>query len=581
MPEPIDGELGQVYVRRIEEFLAKTLVQIPSLPPLDPSDPLEDYRQKVIEVLAVFLSKEASDAVPTPEAGETLAEYASRLADIASARTVWQALFDVEWRRRVLNRGKNDLVNFWGSLGFVVPRERHGETVYVEADRGRFDLLSFRESFYYLMNIENHPEFLPKARQLAEEYLSEARRIEREVIALTPAFEHNRSFKYDSVTFQARLEKICDELERRSGETYNPATGAGEGLVRTPAQVVERIRQLGPFNQLDGGWLERAVKTGPIDDIRAFLFEIWSDEVGNGDPAQNHANVYTDLMHSAGIYMPPISSRAYAEHADFWEASFSSPAYQAAIAQFPEAFFPELLGMSLYLEWEAVYLPAMVKLYEYHGYNPLFYRLHVAIDNPVNGHGARARDAVMRYLDDVSTNAGPVAMQEHWERIWNGYLAFKFVGGDGWEYRFSNPLDVDERIQNMVLGKRHYGQLNHGLRRLGANSINDLFDEPDQFLELLASSDLIVRGDATQSPFFRLMSPTGPMLKVFTAQDRALWTEWIDRCPRIRWRRAHPGSAMRALINEFRARGAAVPDHASYTLTGEVVMSKPEHRRRD
>ena len=59
----------------------------------------------------------------------------------------------------------------------------------------------------------------------------------------------------------------------------------------------------------------------------------------------------------------------------------------------------------------------MVKLYEYHGYNSLFYKLHVAIDNPVDGHGARA-DAVARYLDHVREESGEREMQEHWRRIW-------------------------------------------------------------------------------------------------------------------------------------------------------------------
>lgn len=571
LPPPQAGELGQAYVRRLEEFLAKTLVRIPGLPPLDPSGSLDQFFARVVQALSAFLRQEGSGALPPPLADETLVAYATRLDDEASQRKVWQGLFDIEWRRRVINRGKNDLVALWSRLGFVVPREAHGETVYVEADRGPFELLSFRESFYYLMNIEQHPEFLPKAHALAEEYLTKALSFERDVIAVTPAFEQYRFFTYDAVTFQARLEKIYEE-ERKAGEAYNPGTGAGESVFRTPAQVVERIRQLGPFNQLDGGWLEKAVKTGPIDDIRAFLFEIWSDEVGNGDPAQNHANVYTDLMHSAGIYLPPIASRAYADHRDLWEASFSSPAYQAAVAQFPEAFFPELLGMTLYLEWEAIYLPAMVKLYTDHGYNPLFYRLHVAIDNPVNGHGARARDAVTRYLDDVSQNAGPEAMQQHWRRVWNGYLAFKFVGNDEWLYRFTNPPNLDERMIEMLLGKRHYGQLNHGLKRLGGNSINDLFDEPDQFLEVLAKSDLIVRGDANRSPFFKLLSATGPMLKVFTAADRELWAEWINALPKDPIGAAlAPGNAMRALIEEFGMRGAAVPDHESYPLAGTIV----------
>ena len=90
--------------------------------------------------------------------------------------------------------------------------------------------------------------------------------------------------------------------------------------------MAERIRQLAPFNQLDGSWLEKITRSGPINDIQSFLFEIWSDEIGNGDPTQNHANVYSDLLHSAGIYLPPINSRAYSENPDLWESSFVSPA---------------------------------------------------------------------------------------------------------------------------------------------------------------------------------------------------------------------------------------------------------------
>src|SRR5206468_3574092 len=84
---------------------------------------------------------------------------------------------------------------------------------------------------------------------------------------------------YDEVTFRARLEKIY-ENQRRAGEAYNPVTGDGEPLFRTGLQIVERIRQLAPFNQLDGSWLEKIAHAGPSDEIQGFLFEIWSDEVG-------------------------------------------------------------------------------------------------------------------------------------------------------------------------------------------------------------------------------------------------------------------------------------------------------------
>jgi hypothetical protein len=572
--EPDENEITEVYQRRVEEFLTRTIVDPADkaadfeLPDVAGGESAAQYHARVVRALGEFMLRAIDFRQPGPD--ETLKDYAAELSDAAAENRVWQGLFDVEWRRRVENRGKDEMVRKWSELGFVVRREEGKATVYVEEDRDRFSLLSFRDYFYYLMNIEQHPKFLPKARKLAEEYLAKAR-AELPKLAADPPTEHYSFFKYDATTFRARMEKIY-EFNRRAAESYNPALASQEPLFRTAAQVIERIRQLAPFNQLDGAWLEKATKAGPINDINSFLFEIWSDEIGNGDPAQNHANVYTDLMHSAGIYLPPLNSRAYANHPTFWEASFNGPSYQSAIAQFPESYFPELLGMTLYLEWEANYLPAMVKLYDYHGYSPLFYRLHVAIDNPVNGHGARARDAVIRYLDHVRAESGEEEMQEHWRRVWDGYIAFGFIGNEEWLYRFTNPLTIDEQMIEMFERKRHYAQLNHGLRKLGVNFVNDWFDEPDQFLEELANSDWIAKGNAKESKIFNLMGPTGPMLKVFNNEEIRLWQEWINSLPQDpEGGVLGPGQAMMVLLRDFQARGIAVPEHAGPKLKGKYI----------
>ena len=563
---PSPNDLPEVHQRQVRDFLEATVLHSPifSVPDPKSGESVTGYHDRLIGEIGRFLR--AQIQVPAPVPGQSPGDYAQQLADGASRNTVWQGLFDVEWRSRVANQGKNDLVALWSSLGFVVPRQIGDQMVYVEADRPKYDLLSFRDYFYSLQNIQEFPDFLPKARQLAVEYLDKARQFEAQIEG-DPQLGYYSYFNYDGTTFLSRLEKIY-ETERKAGLAADPVN---EALFTSPERIVERIRQLAPFNQLDGSWLEKATRSGPIDDVHSFLFEIWSDEIGNGDPTQNHANVYTDLLHSARIYLPPINSRAYADNPEIWESSFISPAYQSAIAMFPEDFYPELLGMTLYLEWEAIFLPAMVKLYEYYGFNPLFYRLHVAIDNPINGHGAKARDAVARYLDNIKAESGEAAMQAEFRRIWTGYLAFKFVGGDEWLYRFTNPPNLSERMTKMFADKRHFAQLNHGTRRFGPNSINDLFDEPDAFLEQLAESDLVTRGNAKTSRIFGLMSPTGPMLKVFTAKDQQLWAEWIDSLPRDpAGGTLGPAEAMVVLINRFAPRAMGVPQHGTFTLTGEV-----------
>ncbi|WP_164919602.1 LodA/GoxA family CTQ-dependent oxidase [Hansschlegelia zhihuaiae] len=570
IPQMMVNELDDVYRVRVLEFLDKSILSAPNfvVPARPVGAPEEEYTQTVLLSIRQYIF--SNTPVRQPYASESAKAYRDALLVVFSSSEIVNGVLDVVWRAAYAHRGKNEMVRKWHRLGFVAPRTAADQKVWVETERQRFDLLEAREHFYFLMNIETYPEYLPIAKRLGREYFDRAR-TETEPSLEAQGLDHYKFFKYDPITFEARLEKIY-ENERREAEKADPVLGTGlEAVFNSPERIIQRIRQLAPFNQLDGSWLERVTKAGPINDVQSFLFEIWSDEIGNGDPSQNHANIYTELLKSAGIYLPPLNSRAYSDHQDLWPGSFSSPAYQSAAALFPETFYPEILGMTLYLEWEAVFLPAMVKLYDYYGYNSLFYRLHVAIDNPVNGHGARARDAVVRYLGDIDSG-GEDEVQEAWRRIWDGYLAFKFIGDQDWGYRLANPPTIDERMVEMLVAKRHFGQLNHGTRRFAGNYLNDWFDEPEQFLRVLASSDLIVPGDAAASPIFDTMGQTGVMLKVFTSTEKQLWTDWINSLPPdAPGGMMSPPEEMRALIRQLRARAMSVLGHDGETLRGRYL----------
>ena len=80
-----------------------------------------------------------------------------------------------------------------------------------------------------------------------------------------------------------------------------------DNLFKSMDDMVERIRQFAPLNQLDGAWIRNAAHAGPIDArLRPTVFNVWMDEVGDGDPNQNHANVYTQLLEKVGIHLDPI-----------------------------------------------------------------------------------------------------------------------------------------------------------------------------------------------------------------------------------------------------------------------------------
>jgi hypothetical protein len=118
--------------------------------------------------------------------------------------------------------------------------------------------------------------------------------------------------------------------------------------------MVERIRQFAPLNQLDGAWIRNVARAGPIDRVTANLFTVWMDEMGDGNPDQNHANVYTQRLAKVGITLDPIYSEAYANNPNMLDSAYTVPMYELAISQFAPTFFPEILGMTLQLEWRCL-----------------------------------------------------------------------------------------------------------------------------------------------------------------------------------------------------------------------------------
>src|SRR5439155_9824545 len=97
------------------------------LPNPKDGESIGDYHNRLLTEIARFLRTQTQ--VPPPSPADPVADYAELLGEAAAQNLVWQGLFDVEWRSRTANLGKNDLVDRWSSLGFVVPRAVGNETV--------------------------------------------------------------------------------------------------------------------------------------------------------------------------------------------------------------------------------------------------------------------------------------------------------------------------------------------------------------------------------------------------------------------------------------------------------------------
>lgn len=571
LPDPKSGETLNRYKFRIREYFdhyGSSRSWPFTLPTSPPEETPDRYRLRLQEEFAKFIET----IVPEPSAGETIDAYSRRLNDDHSAWMSFLAgTIQVGDEIRQNYQGDNDMVRDWRKLGFVIKVPDISEPIFVETGRGKYDGLKDRDYFYITLNLENYPDFEPKARQLVDDFLWAARDLQQ-----TSQFKADSTnnvyefFEYSPTTFAERLSEIYEKFASQS-------TKPAEDWARK--DLIARILQLAPFNQLDGAWLRKAADAGPINEINSLLFNIWSDETGGGDPALNHANLYTALMHSVGIYLPPLRSRAYADNPAILDSAYSNPLFELLISYFSTDYFPEILGMTLQLEWEVLGLWPGVKRLEAKGLDAHFYRMHIGIDNASQGHGAQAKRAIELYLDLVCAESGPEEAARQWERIWNGYVAFETTGdiSDDFATMRDYPPLIEEQMVAMIQNKRYYAQRNHSnLPVLGTNRMNDWFEEPNAFLDQLANSIYVARGDPDNSYLLNNRTTyNGPMYKIFTPAELKLWADWI------RWlgheyepmpvATPDPTVAMQQLIERLTSRAVGVPAHRTTMLGSKSV----------
>jgi hypothetical protein len=449
-------------------------------------------------------------------------------------------------------RGCDDMVRYWHELGFVLPRQTAyrgeiREIVHVEMERRPYAGMDVRELFHCLLNLERHRPCLPKVKEYVESVLAAARRVQQ-----TPGafawMENIRPFEYSESLFDARMDDIYDDCSdfafTKGFRKYDPLDKNHNPSFRTREQVIERIRQLTPFNFLDGSWLRNIHRVGPVDEVNAILFTILMEELGNGVPSQNHANIYRDLCHSFGFYPPPLQSIAFARDPAFLDCAFDSPTFQLGISEFTIDYYPEIIGMSLWLEWTVLELHRIASIaHKIADLDPHFYKMHIAIDNAVSGHGAGIVRAVKLYLTQIRNEGGEEAVQEHWKRIWDGYVAFAYtfvIVIQQIRKVVKHPPTLQQKMEAMIRRKALYGRLNHSDFKLGTTKINDLFVDPPALLNALASDeDWITPGDPDNSKFFELLEYRGGrMYHVFTEEEIKLWREWIRSLGQAKHQRA-------------------------------------------
>ncbi|WP_407165971.1 LodA/GoxA family CTQ-dependent oxidase [Bradyrhizobium sp. ORS 111] len=461
--------------------------------------------------------------------------------------------------RDAARRAADDMVRYWHELGFVRRiRAASGEDVYVETERLPYAGMDIRYLFHALLNLENHRGCLGKAQEYVESVLQAARNVQKLPSAFN--FMNNvRPFRYSEDVFEARMKDIYDDCMEfgltQNGRPYNAANEEHNPYFATRENVIERIKQLTPFNFLDGAWLRNVHRMGPMDEVNSTLFSIFNEELGDGDVSQNHANVYRDLCHSFGFYPAPVASTAFAFDPQFLDAAFESATFQLGISEFPSLYYPEIIGMTLWLEWTALELHRAASILENVGLSSKFHRLHIAIDNAEDGHAGQILRAVKIYLHNVMLHGGEEAVQEQWSRIWDGYVAYALTFAILMQqiiHVLREPRSVEDQLLQLIGAKKLYGQYNHGTKKLGSVPINQFFNDPKAFLDGLIEHGYIVPGNPDASRFFKLLEFGGAMFRVFNDAEIKLWRDWVqDEAPSFKQRdRQRPKSLDERRLDE-------------------------------
>lgn len=283
--------------------------------------------------------------------------------------------------------------------------------------------LSNRELYYYLVNVDLFPDVLPTAKIKVHKLLHAC------------ALFNPLPFKHYS---HQQLDAYIKNIYQREINTYKPLQGVPK---ISKEAYIWGFEQVAPLILIDGCWIQNSLTLQNINpEICEILFSIYCDEIGNGQPEQNHPFIFQQLLDSLAIRVPPAYSREFIAHSGFINSAFDLPVYMLSLSSFSVEFLPELLGLNMAIELSGLGKSYMrlVDDWNYWGIDPSIANIHISIDNYASGHAFLAKKAIQIYMDELmQKTANPLLLDRHWRRIYNGYAALRFVGG---RFKFGLPI---------------------------------------------------------------------------------------------------------------------------------------------
>ena len=312
----------------------------------------------------------------------------------------------------------------------------------------------------------------------------------------------------------AWAEKRCADVARDyASYLAERQQGAGRRYFQNKAHALYFLQRVAPTKQVDGAWLEGMMNHWQ-DHRFDGLLTTYLEELGKGDPRQNHVLIYRNLL----------AEHSCDDQQGLEDQHFLQGAIQLALGRCSEAFMPQVIGYNL--GYEQLPLHLLISAYELRelGIDPYYFTLHVTIDNVSSGHG---RKAVQSLLDLMPLDEGRA---QFYERVALGYRLNDLGLGST---AVIQGFDLQTEVIAMLERKRSFGQHMHSdYCRLEGKTVNQWLASPghiEEFLAAMEGKGWIKRNCPPQeSRFWQLIEgSTAAMFGVFDGYEKQLIHDWI------------------------------------------------------
>src|SRR5450830_1604562 len=288
--------------------------------------------------------------------------------------------------------------------------------------------------------------------------------------------------------------------------------GGARRYFRNRAHALYFLQGVAPTKQVDGAWLYGVLEHWQ-DHRYDGLIITYLEELGDGEPTQNHVAIYRRLLVEFGCD----------SNVGLPDELFLQGTIQLALGQCARNYMPEVLGYNL--GYEQLPLHLLISAYELAelGIDPYYFSLHVTIDNASTGHAHRAVQGVLELM--------PRGMDgdRFWQRVQQGYRLNNVGPGS---IAVIQSFDLEAELVRMLERKSPFGQHMHSdYCRFEGKSVNQWLAHPVQipaFLQALQGKGWIVRHqNPTDSRFWHLIEGAGAArFGVFSGLEKQLLHDW-------------------------------------------------------